>query len=80
MSIKNKEYFYASNFKTGFTTVTERPKSQREITEASDRLRCGYDTNGNNQYMCLRYDGHSLLEFCYEGVMGIVDRGKRLLN
>lgn len=65
-------------FGHGSTKVTECPKSQSEVREASDRLRCGNDTNGNNQYMCLRYDRHSLIEFCYDGVMGIVDKGNCL--
>lgn len=65
-------------FTTGFTGVTECPKNQSEVREASDRLRCGNDTNGNNQYMCLRYDRQTLLEFCYDDVMGIVDKGNCL--
>lgn len=66
-------------FITGFTEVTECPKSESEVKEASDRLRCGNDTYGNNQYMCLRsrYNIHYLLEFCYDGEMGIVDKGKQ---
>lgn len=64
-------------FSTGFTEVTECPKNESEVREASDRLRCGNDTNGNNQYMCLRYDRQTLLEFCYDGVMEIVDKGRR---
>lgn len=64
----------------GFTEVTECPKSESEVKEASDRLRCVNDTNGNNQYMCLRsrYNIHYLLEFCYDGEMGIVDKGNCL--
>lgn len=67
-------------FGHGFTEVTECPKSESEVKEASDRLRCGNDTYGNNQYMCLRsrYNRHHLLEFCYDGEMGIVDKGNCL--
>lgn len=72
-------YKIASIFITGFTEVTECPKSKSEVKEASDRLRCGNDTYENNQYMCLRsrYNRHYLLEFCYDGEMGIVDKGKQ---
>lgn len=72
-------YKTASFFITGFTEVTECPKSESEVKEASDRLRCGNDTYGNNQYMCFRsrYNRHYLLEFCYDGEMGIVDKGKQ---
>lgn len=77
LSIRNKEYFYSSIFfKTGFTPVTECPKSQREIREASDRLRCGNDINGNSQYLCSRfYEENFLVEFCYDGEMGMIEKG-----
>lgn len=81
MGIRNKDVFLCFYLKKkGFAPVTECPKSQRAIREAADRLRCGNDTNQIYRYVCLRYDIHSLLEFCYDGVMGIVDKGKRLLN
>lgn len=57
-------------FITGFTEVTECPKSESEVKEASVILRCGNDTRS-------RYNIHYLLEFCYDGEMGIVDKGKQ---
>lgn len=38
---------------------------------------CKNDTYGNNRYMCLpKEDKSSLVEFCYEGNMGIEEPGK----
>lgn len=44
--------------------------------EASKRLECGNDTFGNNQYLCLpNKNKTSLIEFCFDGVMGIHEEG-----
>lgn len=70
----------ASILITGFTTVTECPKSESEVKEASDRLRCENDTNGNNQYMCLRCI-NSLVEFCNDHyAMAMIDKGTCILH
>lgn len=45
--------------------------------QASKRLRCGDDIYGNNQYLCLpNKNKTSLVEICFQGVMGIVEKGK----
>lgn len=53
------------------------PKTLTEIRRASERLNCKNDTYGNNQYMCLPNEKKSsLVQFCYEGIMGIELKGK----
>lgn len=53
------------------------PKTLTEIRRASERLKCKNDTYGNNQYMCLPNEKKSsLVQFCYEGKMGIELKGK----
>ena len=61
--------------------VAACPTNQTEVEEASKRLGCGLDTFGNNQYMCIP-DGNitSLLEFCYDGIMGIQEKGTYILS
>ena len=55
------------------------PKNQLEIDKATERLKCGVDSYGNNQYMCLPNEQKtSLVEFCYKGIMGIEDKGKTI--
>nr|XP_022286793.1 uncharacterized protein LOC111099689 isoform X1 [Crassostrea virginica]XP_022286794.1 uncharacterized protein LOC111099689 isoform X1 [Crassostrea virginica] len=52
------------------------PKNQTEVDEAGKRLGCGQDKYGHSQYMCLpNEEKTSLVEFCYNGVMGIVYKG-----
>lgn len=56
--------------------VTGCPKNQSEVITASSKLGCGQDKYGNNQYMCLPNKRKSfLVELCYDGVMGIQERG-----
>lgn len=56
--------------------VAACPTNQTEVEEASKRLGCGLDTFGNNQYMCLSdVNITSLIEFCYDGIMGIQEKG-----
>lgn len=44
------------------------------------RFGCGFDIYGNDQYICVFNEVKILLvELCYEGIMGIIDKGK-LLN
>lgn len=52
------------------------PKNEHDVMQASKTLGCDYDRYGNNQYMCLpNKNKTSLVEFCYQGVMGIVEKG-----
>nr|XP_022290155.1 uncharacterized protein LOC111101829 [Crassostrea virginica] len=65
------------------TRITSRvlvcPKTQEEVKHASNRLGCGNDQYGNNQYMCLpNVEKTSLVEFCHDGIMGIQEEGKCL--
>lgn len=48
------------------------PNTTEEVEQESNRLGCGYDQFGNNQYMCLsNVEKNSLFEFCYDDIMGI---------
>lgn len=52
------------------------PNTEHDILQASKRLGCGNDRYGNNQYMCIpNKEKTSLVEFCFQGVMGIVQKG-----
>nr|XP_022295214.1 uncharacterized protein LOC111105304 isoform X5 [Crassostrea virginica] len=47
------------------------PQNWTKVIEASEKLGCGDDDYGNNQYLCLPHvNKTSLVEFCYEGIMG----------
>lgn len=53
------------------------PKNKTEVNEASTRIGCGVDAYGNSQYMCIPNEKKSsLVEFCFNGVMGIEEKGK----
>lgn len=55
------------------------PKNEHDVIQASKRLECGFDIYGNNQYMCIpNKEKTSLVEFCFQGVMGIVEKGNCL--
>lgn len=55
------------------------PRSKTEFDEAAKRRSCGRDKYGNSQYMCLpNVEKSSLVEFCYEGVMGIEPQGQQI--
>lgn len=62
------------------------PENEHDVLGASRRLGCGNDIYGHNQYMCIpNKEKTSLVEFCFQGVMGIVEKGmfnckKRHLN
>ena len=52
------------------------PKNQTEAYQAWARLGCRNDEYGNIQYLCLpNREKTSLVEFCYDGVMGLHPKG-----
>lgn len=58
------------------TYVNECPKNQTETNRAASKLGCGFDKYGNNQYICLPNNKKtSLVEICYNGVMGTNEKG-----
>nr|XP_034333498.1 uncharacterized protein LOC117691479 isoform X1 [Crassostrea gigas] len=55
------------------------PKNEHDVAQASKRLGCSNDTFGNHQYMCLpNKNKTSLVEFCFQGTMGMVEKGNCL--
>lgn len=61
------------------TSVGVCPKSRAETYTASERLNCGTDKYGTNQYMCVpNKEKTSLVEFCYGGVMELQNSGNCL--
>lgn len=62
-------------------SVEKCPETLTAVNESSKQLNCGIDTYGNNQYMCLpNMEKSSLVEFCYDGIMGIQKEGKQYLE
>nr|XP_022289987.1 uncharacterized protein LOC111101695 isoform X1 [Crassostrea virginica] len=56
--------------------VNTCPDTLNEVEKASKQLGCGDDEFGKNQYMCLPdTEKTSLVEFCYNGIMGIKEKG-----
>ena len=56
--------------------VEKCPETLTAVNASSKQLNCGIDTYGNNQYMCLpNMEKSSLVEFCYDGIMGIQKEG-----
>ena len=56
------------------------PNNITERDARSNRLECGNDRYGNNQYMCLpNVAKTSLIELCVDGIMGIILKGKKQL-
>ena len=56
------------------------PKNLTKVIEASRMLGCGNDTYGNNQYLCLpNVNKTSLVEFCYDGLMGLQEKGIHII-
>ena len=52
------------------------PENLTTITKASERLGCDKDEYGNDQYICLQtVDMSSLVEVCYDGIMGYQEKG-----
>lgn len=61
-------------FADGMVLVSVCPKNLQGIKEASNRLGCGNDRNGNNQYLCLpNKEKTSLVELCFNGTMEMVE-------
>lgn len=59
--------------------VSVCPTTDHEINTASKKLECGNDRYGNNQYLCIpNVDKSSLVEFCNDGEMGVVEEGKNI--
>nr|XP_022287361.1 uncharacterized protein LOC111100061 [Crassostrea virginica] len=55
------------------------PKNQTEVDVAGKKLGCGQDKYGHSQYMCIpNEEKTALVEFCYNGVMGIEFKGSCL--
>ena len=53
------------------------PTNQTGVEEASKRLGCNVDKYGKDQYICLpNIEKTSLNEICYNGVMGIQEKGR----
>ncbi|XP_078332488.1 uncharacterized protein LOC144625493 isoform X2 [Crassostrea virginica] len=56
------------------------PTNQTGVEEASKRLGCNVDKYGKDQYICLpNIEKTSLNEICYNGVMGIQEKGNCLV-
>lgn len=52
------------------------PSTRTEIDESSRRIGCGKDKYGNTQYMCISNGNKtSLVEFCFNGTMGLEEKG-----
>nr|XP_022307107.1 uncharacterized protein LOC111113274 isoform X2 [Crassostrea virginica] len=59
--------------------VTDCPKNLSEVEKASKALRCGRDKYNNSQYICLpNAENKSLMEICFDGVMGLHEKGNCL--
>lgn len=67
-------YFF---FFEDMSLVNECPTNVTETAAASKRLECVNDKYGNNQYICVpNEEKTSLVEFCYDGIMGIQEKGR----
>ena len=56
------------------------PENLTTIIKASKRLGCDKDLYGNDKYICLpTVDRSSLVEFCYNGIMGYYEKGTFML-
>lgn len=61
----------------GTRLVNECPKNENETTQASKDLKCEKDEYNNSQYLCLPHvNKTSLVEFCFNGSLGIREKGK----
>ncbi|XP_056015049.1 uncharacterized protein LOC125676217 isoform X2 [Ostrea edulis] len=59
--------------------VESCPANSTEITKASSNLNCSRDKYGNDQYICVpNVNKTALVEFCNNGIMGIVEKGNCL--
>nr|XP_022288425.1 uncharacterized protein LOC111100634 isoform X2 [Crassostrea virginica] len=60
-------------------SVEKCPATLAEVNASSKLLNCGFDPYGNNRYMCLpNTEKSSLVEFCFDGLMGIQEKGNCL--
>lgn len=65
----------------GMGYIKECPKNEAEVIKSSNRLKCGTDDYGNNQYICVpNKDKSSLVELCYNGTMGLREKGMKRNN
>ncbi|XP_062610390.1 uncharacterized protein LOC134272157, partial [Saccostrea cucullata] len=56
--------------------VDSCPQNLTEAINASTRLGCGRDKYNNDQYICLpNIEKTGLVEFCHDGIMGIIQKG-----
>lgn len=56
--------------------VSSCPRTEDEFSKASQRIGCGIDTNGHDLYICIPNEKKtSLVEFCYNEVMGAQQKG-----
>jgi hypothetical protein len=61
-------------------TVESCPGNATAVAEASTRLGCGRDENGNDQYICVPNDSKTALkEFCHNGFISPVLGGEWLI-
>lgn len=82
-------YISCDLIETRTRLVNECPKNEDETTQASKNLKCEKDEYNNSQYLCLPHvNKTSLVEFCFNGSLGIreqgncleTDEGKIILN
>ncbi|XP_062577819.1 uncharacterized protein LOC134239672 [Saccostrea cucullata] len=60
--------------------VNSCPKNRSEWYTAGARLNCSYDGNNTLQYLCIPNKNiTTLLEFCYDRIMGFNEKGNCLL-
>lgn len=69
-------HYKCFRFQLSMKYVDKCPRNQTEVDEAAARLGCGTDKYGNNQYICLpNTEKTSLVEICYDEIMGIIEKG-----
>lgn len=63
-------------FFSAMAFVSSCPRTEAEFFKASQRIGCGNDINGHNQYICIpNEEKTSLVELCYNEVMGVRVKG-----
>ena len=71
--LNDQLFFY---FYRNMPPVQSCPLNLADVEDGMRRLGCRRDKYGNNQYMCLpNVEKTSLVEFCYDGIMGIQEKG-----
>lgn len=72
-------YISCDLIETRTRLVTECPKNENETAQASKNLKCEKDEFNNSQYLCLPHvNKTSLVEFCFNGSLGIREKGNCL--